>query len=752
MENGGKWMKWAKYKLAAYFAYHHKQELPRPPWPTTDKPGILLCGLAGRFCRKMIRDNPEFAHTLSDSDSFLASILQSKKGFPRPSASDISTAVQDTVDSLTTYTAPIEKVRVDHVGFLFEDLKQHCREVVRQTFHGHSLETDDILAASMPSKSANNSVSRGEFGTLGYLINEGLLKPAPLTHPVALTELIQTKVGQDKVFRLMVHSVNRARMIRLSNLGESDPNLHSADQLLSEEGMTNGLYPARLYRMDNYDELRQHYTTLYFDAAKRAVKEVPRVVAVGLPEALKVRVISKGPPLTYFCLKPLQKFMWRVLKDHPTFKLIGEVVTPEILQETLGSKLAAGFKFLSGDYKAATDNIRGELTECVWHEICNICKIPENLRLLGLRALTQHVFVDPATGEDLMQKSGQLMGSIISFPILCLINAAVCRAAMTLTDYREERYTNIRNLPLLINGDDCALVVSELGKRVWSKIALMAGLEESIGKVYFSDKFVNINSTNFVVKQEFLASSSFERKETDYKMIPSWSYEFSFEETPYVNLGLLYGLKRSGEREGVLEFDTDIGARHHELFRIAKGCVEEERLHKAFLRENRESLQFFRENDIPWYVPASYGGVGMKEISKGHAMSYLDRSIVAAQILNWYPSAPHAVAIREKPLIKLHFWAEQLLKASGVDMSTAWTLDTKTPDVMELGPIYLWLLLQAPQLAISSEADDMHELLRRNTEVWRYFQSKKPDELPRPFDDLLPRKRIHSSAILYGRG
>jgi hypothetical protein len=229
----------------------------------------------------------------------------------------------------------------------------------------------------------------------------------------------------------------------------------------------------------------------------------------------------------------------------------------------------------------------------------------------------------------------------------------------------------------------------------------------------------------------------------------------------------LLGLKRSGGKEGFLEYDTDLGARHAELLRIANDCVDVHKLHRAFLTANKETLAFFKSVDIPWYVPKAYGGLGLTNPDGG--MSYVDRVICTAMILGWFPGAPKPTILKEQSLIRVHFWTQKLLTASGIDMEGSWTLDTATPDNLELSPMYLWLLLQAPELSVGQvEADMMRELIQKNTEVWRWYQHQLVNRkksgahaserlktslgLPVPFDEILPRKFIHSTAILYGRG
>jgi hypothetical protein len=768
-------MKLAKYKLAAFFAHHTGQPLPKPPGKIKDSPGVLLGGAAGRFIRMLMRqpDNFSFVNKLTNGEvriamrrmSFCTTVLQSKKGMPRPSKEEVESSVKDTVVKLTTSKFKrmfVSRDKDDPYGLepgtlSFDMLKLQCRRMVREVYRRKRLSTDDLLQAFMPSLSANYNRTRNQFGTLGHLRDLGLLKGE----------------GDLEMF---------ARYMQLTYAGPGWVNQDGdvVSTQMEEEGIKGTVRPVSLYRMDNYDTLRHKFTTLYFDALKLAMKEEPFVEPVGLPEALKVRVISKGPPLTYFCLKPIQKFMWKVLADHPTFQLVGKPVTEEMLNSVIGAELRSGMAFLSGDYKAATDNLRWELTEAVWEELCKVCCIPESIKELGFRALTQHIFLD---GEkQLPQKAGQLMGSIISFPILCIVNATVCAWSMRLTDRPD---TPLRDLPLLINGDDCAFQASKECRELWEQIADMAGLETSIGKTYWSPEFLNINSTNFITVKAPTVSV----------------FEREFRLVPYINLGLLYGLKRSGGKVGALELDTDLASRQKDLLKSAEGLGISAHLHQLFLRHNRSALDTFRENRIPFYVPKQYGGVGLEPVEGTVKLSKYRISngrLERRQEKGWIPSSetpsksllsstmtiphrwgrttlderivhgmilqlgPQPLMLKEPAAAQLHLLTSMALEAQGVGVTGRWVLserrdpvtgqisEVEKKDPLDLRPLYLWTLMMTPELSVQeTEAGVLMSLLRTNRKVFDWYL-KHANMLPAPFaHGIVNRFFLHDDAIIY---
>lgn len=144
-------------------------------------------------------------------------------------------------------------------------------------------------------------------------------------------------------------------------------------------------------------------------------------------------MISKGPPVLYTYLKPFQKFMHGHMRKQKVFRLIGTPVTEKIINEVFHSSAHnEDMQILNGDYKASTDNLRGWVSETLADELCKVLKENGSFEIdqtLLVRSLTGHIF-QMKDGSKKPQTDGQLMGSISSFPFLCLANAALCRLAL----------------------------------------------------------------------------------------------------------------------------------------------------------------------------------------------------------------------------------------------------------------------------------------------------------------------------------
>jgi hypothetical protein len=367
----------------------------------------------------------------------------------------------------------------------------------------------------------------------------------------------------------------------------------------------------RSYRVEMDDSaLLDVWRQLYEGLLDEAMEEDKKVSLVALAEALKVRVISKGPVATYTVLKPLQKWMWRMLKHHKSgaFRLIGEEIGAEYLENQLG-ELREGESYLSGDYKSATDNLNPEISNAIVDELAEGID-DRRVRKLFKESLTGHMIEDPEKpGHFQQQKWGQLMGSITSFPILCIANAAICTLS------REAdlgRKLNLASAKIALNGDDCVFRATPEGRTAWEEYARASGMAPSVGKYFFSRKFLNMNSAQFLVRPTILN----EENGTIRKKFLEW--------VPRINMGLLVGLGRSTsgkvEKASVTSWGTvnSISKNAHTL--VNECAVEDrERVFKAYLNSNWKMLalkkgpkgNIIAGTRLPWFLPEALGGLGL---------------------------------------------------------------------------------------------------------------------------------------------
>jgi len=612
------WIKFMKHKLAAFYSYHWNQVIPDRDDERfeSDNPRFLIGGGARKWQRLFFRDSNK-----DTSSSFLSSILNSKKGMPMPDEEYIEEKMEGTVDALTS-----EKPQEPN-GFLVEfssdphpqldvylskdNVKSQLRRTVKELFEGLNFTMEDFNKPFFPSTSSNYLNTREGAGAVGTILEDG-----------ELMKLLRSPGGS-----LEVKKRKRRTRWRVAN-GPADKPVFPDEETREQEREEEYVYDDR--------SLNRRFALLMARIREKAMVEEPLVKAVGLPEALKVRTISKGPPLTYTALRPVWKFIHRILRRHKTFQLIGKPDDRLVMLEILGRVINDDEIYLSGDYSAATDNLHSWASEAVADAISDEIGLPPDLKELFKRALTGHIFVTPEGKKE--QKSGQLMGSIVSFPVLCIINAAMCRWSMELA---ENKVKKLRDCALAINGDDVVLRSKEKVYPLWSRITGFVGLKESIGKTFQSRKFFNINSkTYYRIDTPDVVVVDDPRRGRIERSIP-------FREAAYVNMGTLMGYNRSGEFKISDQDDprATMSAKANTLLRFCPTFLLE-RVYRLFLKRNKRILD---STGLPWFIPEWLGGLGLPNILPEYNNSETDLRVARKILLGWNKRRPVHLAQGETP-------------------------------------------------------------------------------------------------------
>ncbi len=328
-----------------------------------------------------------------------------------------------------------------------------------------------------------------------------------------------------------------------------------------------------------------------------------RAIIQAVIEPLKVRVISKGPAGLYHLVKPVQKAMWNALQRYPCFSLTGNPITVDMVSRIAGY---GGDHWLSVDYSAATDGLSSNLGMSILRRL--LSKLPDETAALCSRALGHHHLWYPEykgkDGADAWrrkmvtdahctfegtQTNGQLMGSLMSFPVLCLANLLVYMRVHPGQSAGESVQR------VLVNGDDMLYKGSVSDWIAHKEVSSSVGLLMSPGKAYIHPHYSNANSTGF------------------------WETLDRIRPVPFINCGLLYGnhkvVKCADEKE---LYVANIGA-------VMSGAYDEQMaravlkmylgLHGRVLKEetaailhlNHERVEFTRN----LFLPQSLGGMGV---------------------------------------------------------------------------------------------------------------------------------------------
>jgi len=635
IEVNGDWMKVAKYKLAAYFASHVQQPLPPNPVPKSeDLPHVLVGGNLGRFLNLYLSRASEM-----DRFSLLASLKQAKKGMPRATSETLKLAEQKFASQMTTRPAhdppssayligqnptgaasgrvsidnctPTDQIDVEILKFCTRlNIEREIDRTVDELFQGVTYSVEERLRASFPSTSANYINSRAKGGSVGAI----------LEHP-SLLEGLRRPGGYKRTEETEEEKRKRGN-------GNEDE-ITNEEEWILPPGQEPGW--------------KKVWTTFWIRLLKVAANEQQLAIPVALAEALKQRIITKGPPFTSTIVETLRRKMHDTLKRHPAFELIGSgKATEKYLLDRLGRELGPEQGYLSGDYSAATDNIFKWASERAAERIGRRLKLYEVERRLLKSNLTGNLLpvLDPETGETILkpQEVGQLMGAKTSFPILCIIVATVVRAAC---EKDQGRTLTLQEAPLMVNGDDNSAKCTEKGLRWWRALSKTVGLTESLGKTYYSRKFVEINSTIFAYDR---SSSRFFIDEPHDRVRKR---QQPFTQVRYVNAGLLFGVKRSGGAVSLRDRQdrtNTIGTRYRDLLELCPPDLIPT-VHEVFVSKHREMLESVQP--VPWAIPGWLGGMGITGYLQP---SEKDLRIARLILLNWKSRRPINIeTIRDVP-------------------------------------------------------------------------------------------------------
>jgi len=182
-----------------------------------------------------------------------------------------------------------------------------------------------------------------------------------------------------------------------------------------------------------------------------------------------------------------------------------------------------GEVFVSGDYESATDFLNSGVSRTVLSQILMRSRsVPNGIRRMAMDSLSLPVELRREDGSrrQVDQRSGQMMGYLLSFPLLCIIN------------YITFKYAVRRDVPVKINGDDIVFRGTREEYTRWKEVVNKSGLVLSEGKTLIDSRFFTLNSCLFygeskVVKAvPFIRSTALFPKDKDPESVMGISGRF----------------------------------------------------------------------------------------------------------------------------------------------------------------------------------------------------------------------------------
>jgi len=237
---------------------------------------------------------------------------------------------------------------------------------------------------------------------------------------------------------------------------------------------------------EGFEKLNSH--PLIKDVKDRPECEFRVVVSGGKARGITVNSVN------HQILSPLHDLLYDTISSQE-WLLRGDA-TEERFETFQKVGLGEGEVLVSGDYTSATDNLKIDVAEalleyfCLRYNFIARCKgrveIPPWVVRFARRSL--RVVILKEDGSAHLHTKGQLMGSLLSFPLLCLQNHFAFRSLVP------------RPVPVKINGDDIVAILLEQEYNTWSHGVRAYGLELSSGKTFKDKSFFSLNSTYFLLR------------------------------------------------------------------------------------------------------------------------------------------------------------------------------------------------------------------------------------------------------------
>jgi hypothetical protein len=350
----------------------------------------------------------------------------------------------------------------------------------------------------------------------------------------------------------------------------------------------------------------------------------PFAKVVGLSEPLKVRLITKMQTLSSFVSSTLQRALWKYLGRFPCFDLTSRTFDVGVLYG-LQSREEKMFgrredpDIVSGDYSAATDRLNLNATKIVLEEILLHIDEEDKILIPHFRAvLTEQLlfypYVPGQSPKPTLQQNGQLMGSILSFPILCVLNLFTYVQSLP-DDLREKVLSgrlSLRDLAVLINGDDILFKADGPQYDRWLAAAESIGFLLSLGKNFRHSRFFTVNSEpleQVVSPPPSLRSHTLNWADLDELPESALRPSIEFVQHGYLNVGLLLGIAVEADERGRY---ASLSLRDW-YTQAVMGAMDPPRAHNLFLHYHAREIQRqtrFGKYTLNLFAHPLLGGLG----------------------------------------------------------------------------------------------------------------------------------------------
>lgn len=689
-----KWVGYVKYQTNWLFCHYERDrrlledydreylELPAKPI-TQHCDGQLMLGQLNRtyFRQKMRVVSKKTGLESDNSKSWRWTVLQGlKRGLPKVSNYTVKQSAIGHKNRLSK-----NNVTPTH---LLDQIERTAAEAI-----GKKIRQEDWTDVSLTTNMSTNACfeqGRKDIGVWGEVVRE--IQRNEGSKVDLSSHMYHVSVNRETDMWKMMHNPSLNKIVTVYR-----PIEHWSDSYTSELSLEDcNFYNNIPYILPCLGLVFNQPKTL-LDSVLEQIHEPAQSGVRFILEPLKVRTITKGTALSNGVFPIIQKRVWKSLQKFTCFSLTGETATSlhidQLRQKTfntltlgvtihdytgmidrvvqastdldfetyaenlflgiesldsfiskykaLTSHIGQGDYMVSGDYSAATDNLHMDCSKAVIRAISGD-PLTQQVLLKGMcdNEISYSKAFEGIDDKDFPEKftmtNGQLMGSVFSFPILCIINAAVYRAS--LEQYLEEYFsTKIRisldDLPCLVNGDDIAFMADARLLEIWEENIALVGFEKSLGKNFVSSKFCTINSEYFFVPT----------KESN-----TISGVSCAERIPYTNCGFLFGEKKGQQQDDKSDQATTVSSIRTALNDNWNRGYQPSRLHfeRQFYEIRKDEINKTHlpyEGDFTVFGLGFHTSVGEERFWEEKYRRYLSRNLRGKQPLFGHVDIPESL-------------------------------------------------------------------------------------------------------------
>jgi len=198
-------------------------------------------------------------------------------------------------------------------------------------------------------------------------------------------------------------------------------------------------------------------------------------------------------------LRPVHECLYDFISRKP-WLVRGDVTKDHV--KYVVDDMRDGEKIISGDYRSATDNIYTDVVEAIVRCLAEAPSLnPEERELMIESFRAERLHWRSGSGMSHPIYRGSMMGNLLSFPVLCLLNRATVGLARSLRYRRSGMRYAAKIRPVIINGDDIAFTGDDVDYVNWKRVTSCFGLVVNDEKTGVSPLRLELNSRSFEIRK-----------------------------------------------------------------------------------------------------------------------------------------------------------------------------------------------------------------------------------------------------------